>query len=305
MRSWSAATAGPGPELPPLPSWHGPTRRRRTRPRPRRGPSPLPRPVTGDLVNRPAALLAAACAAWLVTGPVPLPTAAAATDTPAVRVDTRPARLEAVLGNTVSVRSTITNGGATATAPLIAHLDVVSLSPDVYVDPEDWSSERSARGRTAAARRVHRPVLAHPHRRLRQLRRPHRGANGRQHRPGAVEPEPSGAADRQRPTRAERRRHPARRPRRAAPARHRPAGRPTPQSPADGTDRTIVLTARTGGSHEPPGAGPRGSGRRLAAARRRSAAHRSPVDTARHCPTPHDAHPPAPRPTESLPYQSA
>jgi uncharacterized protein (TIGR03382 family) len=27
--------------------------------------------------------------------------------------------------------------------PLIAHLNVVSLTPDVYVDPEDWSSERT------------------------------------------------------------------------------------------------------------------------------------------------------------------
>jgi hypothetical protein len=48
-----------------------------------------------------------------------------------------------VLGEHITVRSTVTNTGTTRTGGLIAHLDVVSLHDDVYVDPEDWSSDRS------------------------------------------------------------------------------------------------------------------------------------------------------------------
>jgi hypothetical protein len=50
---------------------------------------------------------------------------------------------ESVLGDRVTVRSTVINTGAVPTGPLIAHLDVVSLHDDVYVDPEDWSADRS------------------------------------------------------------------------------------------------------------------------------------------------------------------
>ena len=48
-----------------------------------------------------------------------------------------------ILGDHLTVRSTITNTGAAPTGPLIAHLDVVSLRNDVYVDPEDWSATRT------------------------------------------------------------------------------------------------------------------------------------------------------------------
>jgi hypothetical protein len=61
----------------------------------------------------------------------------------AVDVSARPARIEAVLGDTVTVTTTIANRRPVRSGPLVAHLDVVSLRNDVYVDPEDWSSERS------------------------------------------------------------------------------------------------------------------------------------------------------------------
>jgi hypothetical protein len=47
------------------------------------------------------------------------------------------------LGNKFSVRSRIANNGGSAVSGLIAHLNVLSLRPDVYLDPEDWSSHRT------------------------------------------------------------------------------------------------------------------------------------------------------------------
>jgi hypothetical protein len=47
------------------------------------------------------------------------------------------------LGGKFSFRSTITNRGSTNASGLIAHLNVLSLKDGVYVDPEDWSSNRT------------------------------------------------------------------------------------------------------------------------------------------------------------------
>ena len=47
------------------------------------------------------------------------------------------------LGHKFSVRSRITNNGGSAASSLVAHLNVLSLRPDVYLDPEDWSSHRT------------------------------------------------------------------------------------------------------------------------------------------------------------------
>lgn len=47
------------------------------------------------------------------------------------------------LGSTFVVRASVTNTDTERTDRYVAHLDVVSLSPDVYVDPEDWSGSRS------------------------------------------------------------------------------------------------------------------------------------------------------------------
>jgi hypothetical protein len=47
------------------------------------------------------------------------------------------------LGHKFSLQSQVVNNGATAASGLIAHLNVLSLRPDVYLDPEDWSSHRT------------------------------------------------------------------------------------------------------------------------------------------------------------------
>jgi hypothetical protein len=47
------------------------------------------------------------------------------------------------VGQRVTLLTRITNPGSEPTGSFVAHLDVVSLTPDVTVDPEDWSSERS------------------------------------------------------------------------------------------------------------------------------------------------------------------
>jgi hypothetical protein len=52
-------------------------------------------------------------------------------------------RLRTLLGDRFTFRSRIANSGAASSDRLLAHLNVVSLTSDVYVDPEDWSSSRT------------------------------------------------------------------------------------------------------------------------------------------------------------------
>jgi hypothetical protein len=52
-------------------------------------------------------------------------------------------RISTELGRTFVFRSTISNDGAAGADGLIAHLNIVSLRSDVYVDPEDWSTHRT------------------------------------------------------------------------------------------------------------------------------------------------------------------
>jgi len=47
------------------------------------------------------------------------------------------------VGERVTLASRITNPGSEPSGRVLAHLNVVSLTDSVYVDPEDWSSERS------------------------------------------------------------------------------------------------------------------------------------------------------------------
>ena len=85
-----------------------------------------------------------ACVAVLATAIVlAVPAAARAAGTSAdlsVRVDR--AQIATKLGQKFVFRSTITNRGSTAVSGLIAHLNVLSFRSSVYVDPEDWSSNR-------------------------------------------------------------------------------------------------------------------------------------------------------------------
>jgi hypothetical protein len=47
------------------------------------------------------------------------------------------------IGDRFTLPSVVANTGTAATDRVVAHLDVVSLTSDVYVDPEDWSGIRS------------------------------------------------------------------------------------------------------------------------------------------------------------------
>jgi len=47
------------------------------------------------------------------------------------------------LGKRFAFRSTVVNSGPGEARGLVAHLNVASLRPGVYVDPEDWSTSRT------------------------------------------------------------------------------------------------------------------------------------------------------------------
>ena len=47
------------------------------------------------------------------------------------------------LGRSFSFTTTVANRGTDPTGTLVAHLNILSLRPGVYVDPEDWSSDRT------------------------------------------------------------------------------------------------------------------------------------------------------------------
>ena len=82
------------------------------------------------------ALLVAASLALVASGP-----AAAAFQDVTVRVS--PLNIRTELGRNVLVHATFTNHAATASGPLVAHLNVLSLRGGVEVDPEDWSTHRT------------------------------------------------------------------------------------------------------------------------------------------------------------------
>jgi hypothetical protein len=65
----------------------------------------------------------------------------AAAAPPEIQLDR--ASVSARLGTSFSFSSTLRTGPAGSTGPLVAHLNVVSMDPSTYVDPEDWSSART------------------------------------------------------------------------------------------------------------------------------------------------------------------
>jgi hypothetical protein len=69
------------------------------------------------------------------------PAAAGSTDSVVVTNDR--SRVSTELGRSFSFRSTIANRSSVATEPLVAHLNILSVRPGVYVDPEDWSGDRT------------------------------------------------------------------------------------------------------------------------------------------------------------------
>ena len=60
-----------------------------------------------------------------------------------VTVVMEPAQVSTVLGGRFTLETEVTNTGTAASGALLAHLNVASLEGSVYVDPEDWSADRS------------------------------------------------------------------------------------------------------------------------------------------------------------------
>lgn len=84
-----------------------------------------------------AALWVALLAAVLLAVP------ALAAEAAQVSVSVDRTEITTQLGGKTQFRSTIRNDGPAAVSGLIAHLNVLSLRPGTYVDPEDWSSQRT------------------------------------------------------------------------------------------------------------------------------------------------------------------
>ena len=62
---------------------------------------------------------------------------------PTVEIVVEPTHIQTTLGEEFTIETEIRNTGDANSGPLLAHLNVASLDNSVYVDPEDWSSERS------------------------------------------------------------------------------------------------------------------------------------------------------------------
>jgi len=88
--------------------------------------------------RRSLAGLMAMAAAFATAG---VGTAGAAGPELQVEVDRTLVRTD--LGTTVSVRTVTRNAGDLAAADTILHLNILSLERGTYVDPEDWSSDRT------------------------------------------------------------------------------------------------------------------------------------------------------------------
>ena len=73
----------------------------------------------------------------------------ACTPTPAmaapiiVTVTMKPTQVTTVLGERFTLETEVTNTGTAPSGVLLAHLNVASIEGSVYVDPEDWSADRS------------------------------------------------------------------------------------------------------------------------------------------------------------------
>jgi hypothetical protein len=69
--------------------------------------------------------------------------AMAKTAPPAVIVTLDRQEVSTRLGESFEFTSTIANPGSRELSDLVAHLNIVGLSENIYVDPEDWSDERT------------------------------------------------------------------------------------------------------------------------------------------------------------------
>jgi hypothetical protein len=99
--------------------------------------------ITGLLLALIAPFGMAAAAAAASAKPAPASSSPALLAPGMVEVTFDQSRVATTLGDRFTLLSRIVNTGAAPTDRLIAHLNVASLTGDVYVDPEDWSSSRS------------------------------------------------------------------------------------------------------------------------------------------------------------------
>ncbi len=77
-------------------------------------------------------------------GLVPLVAQSQAADSPPnLSVTVEQPEIATRLGGKFTFETTITNNGTTALTGWIANLNVVSLTDGLYVDPEDWSADRT------------------------------------------------------------------------------------------------------------------------------------------------------------------
>jgi hypothetical protein len=64
-------------------------------------------------------------------------------ETPLIDISLSRSEVSTRLGESFSFASRIENNSRTTHSGLVAHLNVVGLSEGIYVDPEDWSEERT------------------------------------------------------------------------------------------------------------------------------------------------------------------
>jgi uncharacterized membrane protein len=69
--------------------------------------------------------------------------AAAYAEPVTVEVVADPPVVSILLGDRFTITSEVKNTGSTPTGEILAHLNVASIEGSVYVDPEDWSPNRS------------------------------------------------------------------------------------------------------------------------------------------------------------------
>jgi len=62
---------------------------------------------------------------------------------PHVKVVTHRDRVSTTLGDEFVIQTRLINTSGTSTGRLVVHLNIASIDGRAYVDPEDWSSERS------------------------------------------------------------------------------------------------------------------------------------------------------------------
>jgi len=115
----------------------------------------------------PAAVAAALFAVLLVATMSSTGSAFGQQNAPAsdLRVSVSKSEVSALTGDTFTFTSEITNTGSEPTPPLIANLGFVALDRSTYIDPEDWSPQRTlvvdpiAAGSSATQTWTVKPVL--------------------------------------------------------------------------------------------------------------------------------------------------